>query len=393
MGRIKKISSVFIVPLIILLIGLFTVNARAISNINLYPQLYRSADVAAQGGVGYASFTGIESLFYNPAGIAYYGQNEGWDVNIPIITLGLSSKVIDFTNDFQDKVLSDSVTDKEKAVFDLLEEYMGDTFSGEGSLLIGVGKRFGSVGLGLAFFARGMMAGCVHEGFGTAGILDVKSYDFAGATLGVGTNFLKNTIHFGVDAKILYGVVVDHAFTASELVTHADDFDTYLSDEIMKKGVGFTGDIGIVVTPFKDNFFNPSIGISLNNIGDLKIDSEKVIPQTLNVGVAIRPKILEGKNYFQNTFLEVDFRDITKNYEEDNDWGKRFYLGGGTDLFKFSHFTLTLRGGFYQGYPSFGVEAHFLGIDLEAATYAVELGKYAGETENRRYLVKLGIRW
>ncbi|NPA40018.1 MAG: hypothetical protein GXO57_06215 [Thermodesulfobacteria bacterium] len=387
----KKIIKNLILVLVFLLSIAFS--CRAASGIYEYPQIYRDAGVAAQGGAAVATITGISSVFYNPAGLAFTPKSEGWDVNFPVINFGLSTKVLDFVNDFQDKVLSDSVTDKEKAVFDLLEEYMGDTFSGEGEFLFGIGKKFESVGLGLGVFVRGSLSGCVHEGFGSVGILDIKSYNFGGAFAGLGLSFFQNKVHLGADVKVLYGGVINHAFTASEIINHADNFDDYVKDNILTKGTAVTGDVGIIITPWKKSFLNPSFGISLTNIGDVKINSEKVIPQTLNVGAAINPKIFEGGTHFQNTRFEIDIRDITKNYEEDQDWGKRLYIGGATDLIKYSHFTLTLRGGFYQGYPSYGVEFHLFAFDFQFVSYATEVGKYAGQTENRRYMVSLAIRW
>ena len=387
----KKITK-FLILVLGFLLGI-AFSCRAASGIYEYPQIYRDAGVAAQGGAAVATITGISSVFYNPAGLAFTPKSEGWDVNFPVINFGLSTKVLDFVNDFQDKVLSDSVTDKERAVFDLLEDYMGDTFSGEGEFLFGIGKKFENVGIGLGVFLRASLSGCVHEGFGSAGILDVKSYNFGGAFWGMGLSLFNKRVHLGADIKFLYGGIVNHAFTASEIIDHADNFDDYVKNNILIDGTVLTGDAGIIITPWPKSFFNPSLGISLNNIGDVKINSEKVIPQTLNVGVAINPKFFQGGTHFQNTRFEVDIRDITKNYEEDQDMGKRLYIGAATDLFKYSHFTLTLRGGFYQGYPSYGVEFHLLAFDFQFVSYATEVGKYAGQTENRRYMVSLAIRW
>ena len=43
-----------------------------------------------------------------------------------------------------------------------------------------------------------------------------------------------------------------------------------------------------------------------------------------------------------------------------------------------------VRGGFYQGYPSFGLG---IGSFLNYATYGVELGKYAGQIEERTHTI------
>ncbi len=378
---------------IFLVLMIFVSASCVFADVGTYVELYRDGRILGMGGTNVAIGGSVTSVFFNPAGLSLMKRSEGWEVNLITLNVGINSKVVDFVKDFKDQVLDNDTEDKEQAVFDLLDKYTGEVFSGEENLMISFARPFKNFALGIGVFERIALAGGVHEGFGTAGVLEVKNYGFVGSFLGLSINMFKNRVHIGTDVKYVYTAYLEHAFRASELIDHADNLDDYINDELLKKGGSVVFDAGIIFTPFPNSLLNPSFGISVMNIGDLEVNSTTVIPQTVNIGFAIRSRLFKGSHFFQNIALGIDLRDITKNYKEDEDWGKRLYMGGEMDVFKSSHLTFTIRGGFYQGYPSFGAELHFLFIDAQFVSYAEELGKYAGERKSRNYLVELGIKW
>jgi hypothetical protein len=50
---------------------------------------------------------------------------------------------------------------------------------------------------------------------------------------------------------------------------------------------------------------------------------------------------------------------------------------------------LTLRGGFNQGYYTYGASFDFWLFQIDVASYAVELGEYVGQNEDRRFIFQL----
>src|SRR5262249_29058103 len=52
---------------------------------------------------------------------------------------------------------------------------------------------------------------------------------------------------------------------------------------------------------------------------------------------------------------------------------------------------IDLRGGFSEGYYSYGLGASFGPLRADAACYAVELGDYPGQQMDRRYMVSVTI--
>jgi hypothetical protein len=54
---------------------------------------------------------------------------------------------------------------------------------------------------------------------------------------------------------------------------------------------------------------------------------------------------------------------------------------------------IALRGGFYQGYPTYGAALRFLIFYAQFVSYAEEVGGYAGQAECSRYLMNVAIRW
>ena len=52
---------------------------------------------------------------------------------------------------------------------------------------------------------------------------------------------------------------------------------------------------------------------------------------------------------------------------------------------------ISVRGGFHQGYYTMGAGLDLGFFRLEAATYGEELGVYAGQQEDRRYLIEFAM--
>jgi hypothetical protein len=316
--------------LMVLLIGFgFSLIQPARAEIYEYPLMYRDARITAMGGVAVAVGGSSSAVFHNPAGLSLMQRKYGFEVRFLDLNAGYSKNVLTFTQDISDALNTED--DTLTSVNNVLQDYLGETFASELNILVlSIAKRHESISWTFGLFGRGAFSGAVHQGFGSAGLLDVKGQAFAGAFLGLASDFFQQKLHLGADIKYVYTGLVDHTFRASELVEHTDDFADYFQNELLKYGGAPTLDAGLIFTPLPDSFLNPTIGFSVMNITNLKIttDDEEVtvIPRTYNLGFAIRPKFTS--HFFRDPVLGLDIIDIARSFEEDDDWGKRLHIGG-----------------------------------------------------------------
>jgi len=80
----------------------------------------------------------------------------------------------------------------------------------------------------------------------------------------------------------------------------------------------------------------------------------------------------------------MDFRHLNMYSEQ---LGKKIHAG-----MEIAFPFVSVRGGLYQGYPSYGVGLDFWWIHVDAATYGVELDTYPGQRESRRYTAQLTLQ-
>ena len=85
----------------------------------------------------------------------------------------------------------------------------------------------------------------------------------------------------------------------------------------------------------------------------------------------------------------LDCMDLSQNIGEDNDWGKRFHLGGEVRF----PMILSLQAGLNQGYWTGGIGLDFKVLRFDLATYGEEIGDSAGDQVSRRYLAQVTIGW
>lgn len=85
----------------------------------------------------------------------------------------------------------------------------------------------------------------------------------------------------------------------------------------------------------------------------------------------------------------LDYFDIAMNLDEDSDIGKRLHLG----LELKTPVFFAIRTGVNQGYWSAGACLDFRLVRLDFATYAEEVGPYAGQRMDQRYIDQMTIGW
>ncbi len=363
-----------------------------------YPYLYKDPRIMAMGGANVAVGGYAASMFHNPAGVGTIPKEVGFEVDLLGLTGSISEDGKDFVDDLNDAFDvgdlnhdGDDTDDQIRAVLDVLKRYRGKTLHYGLNTLPSISRRFGPLGISLAALGSVNVDAQVHQGFSSQGIVSINGNLTYGPLAGVSYGFMDERLIVGASAKVLHRESVVHDFTAREIVENQTDIENYFTDELLKKGDAFGLDIGAIYRLPEFLMFTPSVGVSYLNIGDLDFGDAGKVPGTLNAGVALEAK--RDASFFDRLVLALDVVDITQNYEQDSDLGKRLRLGAGLNIWSGPLSDLIVRAGSYQGYWTAGLEFRLALLRIVASSYAEEMGAYSGQDENRRYMLSVYINW
>ncbi|MBI5096777.1 MAG: conjugal transfer protein TraF [Nitrospirae bacterium] len=331
-----------------------------------FPSLYRGIRPLGMGNAFITVADDENTLFYNPAGLNDVKGFGGIEILNPLIEF--SQVGLDAYSDFKD-IDSNNVTE----VTNVLSKYIGERFSLRTSLYPNIiFHNFGVGALGQVSFS-GEVRNRVNPQVNVDGKADV------GGVVGFAYGFREKKVQVGVALKFVQRQSFQKTYYATDIASANFDPSNDFSD-LKKTGTGFSGDVGVKVNP--EWPLRPSIGLVLQNIGDLNLDKAGKIPQQLNAGVSIHPDLW----IFKNT-LALDIVDLTKNVEGEDDFYKRVHMGAEIKL----PYILSLRVGANQGYPSFGATIDFWILKLAYAYYKEELGAVAGQKDDARHVGQIAI--
>ncbi len=360
-----------------------------------YPYLYKSPRAMGMGGAYTAIGGRVDSLFYNPAALINIPKDKGWEVNLLNLNATASQNSIDFSKDLQDALDTGDLNhdgssndDQTKAVNNVIAKYQGKNLHLSVTDFTSIGRSYDKYAFGVGGLASGMLNAVPHQGFGSTGLLEVN----ANATYGGIAGFsyaLIDGLYAGLSAKSLHREAIIHIFTAQEIVDNQDDLGGYLKDQVRRTGNAVGFDAGLLWKFARDSWWRPSVGLSWMNIGDLDFKAAGVLPETINAGLAINPKI----PYFRSLILGIDYVDITENYTQDKDMAKRIRYGGELQLFDINAIEVAIRAGMYQNSPTFGLDLRLLTFLLSYTRYTEEIGAYAGQDKDTRHLVTFNFGW
>ncbi len=359
-----------------------------------YPYIYKDPAVMGMGGAYTAVGGTINSLFYNPAGLSDVKQSAGFEVTLLKLGVAASSKTKDFYNDLQDVLDIDNDTEQLTALNNLILKYLGENFHFDvETLALGVVKGGETSSFGFTLVGNVQANFATHEGAGTDGLIEVHQHSYGGVIGGYARKFMDDKLKIGLGAKFLYAQSVDHTFTTSEIVANSDNLDDYIKDNYLETGSGFSFDFGLEYNPLPDNVLHPQVGLSVLNIGDLDFGDAGKIPMSVNLGFALKPEFEGFGGLFKEPVFALDVVDIIRNNSVDDDWGKRIRLGAEVKVWDNKFASWIVRTGLYEGYPTFGTDFRIGVVNLQFATYAEEVGAYAGQDADRRYTGALSIEW
>jgi hypothetical protein len=202
-----------------------------------------------------------------------------------------------------------------------------------------------------------------------------------GFTGGAGFKVPVEGLRVGGTLKYLHRESLDEVYTAADIAD--DDFEDRLDDD-RKSGNGVSMDLGVLYELPVESSFTTDVGLSINNLFEMDMSEAEDIKRTVNLGIATR------RSFSGFTLIGAfDIIDITRNYDQDDDYMKRIHMGAELQL----PAILAVRMGLNQGYFTAGATLDFPVVRLDFATYAEEVGAYAGQREDRRYVGQISFGW
>ncbi|NDD90816.1 hypothetical protein EBZ37_01845 [bacterium] len=159
--------------------------------------------------------------------------------------------------------------------------------------------------------------------------------------------------------------------------------DPALLDQIMGSyEIGYGVDAGTQFIQTVSDRFSWSLGASYINIGDMDFRRSNADTQKANLTAGVGAKLqLRG-------LTSLSFAYDQAYLNRDIDWRKRQHFGLNWELPGINIF-----GGIHQTYLSYGASFDAWLIRITAASYAEELGGSAYEMGDRRYMVRLAMRF
>ncbi len=336
-----------------------------------YPSFFRGIRPLGMGGAFTAVADDENAIFYNPAGIP---KTQTFQLGLVNPLIEVSKNTIDLYSDIQDTEMDDTA-----AVSDLLKKFTGKHQHARASLFPNIGFNIASVGVQLGALAQGTFDADIHNPVWPEAHVDfVQDIGFLA---GIGAKHPSLGLSIGVGVKALTRQSLGEVYTAIDIAS--ENFEDNFEDDL-KTGSGFSVDIGVLYDiPFLSKL-NPQVALVAQNFPEMDMGDAKDIESQINTGFAI-----ETSFAFITFIGALDYMDIGKAIGEDEDMAKRLHLGGEIKLANF----LSVRGGLNQGYYTAGATLDLFIFRIDAATYAEEVGAYAGQREDRRYLGQLTIGW
>lgn len=379
--------------------GLFAQSAQALTY--EYPTVYKDVRVLSMGGANVAVGGGNSAVFTNPAGLTRMDQ--GVTVDLLPLNIVLGQNISDFASDMIDVSDMPSNTQaeedaKEEAYLQVMKDYRGKNIHFGFDSHTAVGWRGNNrwmpendnLAISIGALASVTSNFRTHQGYGSDGLLEVDARTLAGGVFGAA--YQRDDIHVGAAVKVLSMGRLNEAYTTTDIMDISDETRNFDDDLQTASAVGL--DAGVMYDYMPDSALRPTFGVSILNIGGMDFGDAGEIPMTVNVGASIRPQGNFANGYFNDkvTFA-FDYVDLLNGYEQDSDIMKRTRVGGELLVWNHTLSSLALRAGLYQGQYTAGFDLRLAVVSIGFATYAEEVGAYAGQDPDRRFLATFRINW
>ncbi|WP_300669758.1 conjugal transfer protein TraF [Desulfoluna sp.] len=337
-----------------------------------YRGFHMGARPMGMGGAFTAVANDQNAIDFNPAGLS---RTQGFGLGILNPLVEASEDSYDLYQDFDDIDQDDT-----SEVSDLLKKHVGENNHIKVAADLYTGFRMGNAGVMVAGVGRGFVDMSIRNP--TYPELHLTSVLDYGGQVGVGYELpMLPGLSLGVGVKALTRKSIDEVYTAKAIAD--DNFEDTLEDD-QKDGSDASFDLGMIWSRDIEGLTRVSIGVAGLNLKEMDFGEALDQKTQVNAGVA-----------FEQTFLgctlteAFDYHDLTDNLAEDDSTEKKLHMGAELKL----PFLLAVRGGLSQGYYTAGATLDFKVIRFDVATYGEEMGAYAGQKEDRRYVAQVSMGW
>lgn len=337
-----------------------------------YERFYMGVRPMGMGGAFTAVADDQNTIFYNPAGLS----------RIKGLSFGLLNPAVSIGENGLDMYSDSDDTDMDNTgeVADLLRDYTGDHIHLYAALTPHIGFRIKNFGAMVTAFGIGNMDSTVRNPVYPQFHMNSK-VDIGGiGGVGFALPGIKD-LRLGIALKSVSRTSIKEVYTPAEIAS--DDFEDRMEDD-EETGSDVGMDFGVIYTLPWEKYFQTDLALAGQNIPELNLDNGEKLETQWTAGIALK------KDMGSFTILGAfDYKDFTESIEADDDLGKRIHMGA---ELKFKNL-FAIRGGFNQGYPTFGASLDLWVLKFDAAMYSEEVGEYAGQKEDKRYMGQITIGW
>lgn len=331
-------------------------------------ELYRAPQATAMGDAFTADASGYAANYYNPAGLSSVTRRTK-EVNLVDIegTWGM--------NAIQHGA-QDGITYGVYKLFGSMKKHPGNYHYFNFSAVPSVSIRG---------FSFSLLGAYEYAGLSDGTNLDIQARQDMGATIGFSRHFAGNVLKLGVVGKGIVRNQIKGLYNHNYLAT----LNETSMGALFKEGFGVGADIGMILQlPTR---WLPSLGVVWKDIFGTHFSKTNIlnknasgvpdtIAQSVNAAVSVHP-------YFSRTFkgtIAVEW----KHFENSNaNWRKHFHLGLQLEDERSLYFWFGLN----QLYPTGGVGLRVKGGNLEAGTYAEDVGVGNENKADRRLMFRYTI--
>ncbi len=322
---------------------------------------YRSARAVGMGNAYSAVVDNMDAIFYNPAALA---KSSG--VHWLIMDPGFGFSNLEAIQNMQN-LDSDNFSDTINALSD---EHFNFYATGKSGMQLGPFAFLVYQNVDLGLVATNPVSPTLDVGY----INDV------GYALGFALPFVPGIMSWGATIRYIRRQGDRFEIGVSDLASQDEEYLKSLYD---KRGTGYALDTGFLIRI--PGPVSPTFSIAAKNVGSTKfkttyvgVDAPPSDPQELTAGFALNIDLPLIGLIPSIEIKHVDKKDVT--------FGRKLHLG-----FEFQLLNLSLRAGLHQGYWAAGLGIGLGPIDLDLASYGVELGEETGQIEDRRYMLQLSL--
>ncbi|MCX8028662.1 MAG: DUF3570 domain-containing protein [Brevinematales bacterium] len=383
---------------------LVIVSVNVFPAINNYEHIYYYVSPYSYGigkAVNSIDNLGIDSFLFNPS-----LAESKFGIKVASTTLMLNSHSLNVLRDLGNVLGADN-----NKIIAFAIDQVGKPIN------FGIG--LGLVGLNIPIFDLTLGIGLInlsitpflefHNPLSTAGFLDLRATTVFSAYLGSAYSFKSistgdneidkylRQLTVGVNFKLYLAGGLIKNFGIENFINKDIDIsgETILSNLLRPR---ISSDIGflykIVTDGEKGDKGRVNIGLSIKDIGGIVVNQELLTPTTLNIGISYffdLFDVLLSPISLRKNYVALDFHDIFF-VRRDKDFFKRIHIGIHSEVLNISDLIVLKLGlGLNQGYPSFSTSLKLLFAELTFAGYTEELGVYAGQDPDTRYIFSLSL--